>query len=1346
MSNVIKITDKNGNIQELQVDKNIELSVQSGDYVFIDELLNAVQLEIINNDNLKVVFPNGNEVVLNDIAKLISENPTGEIAPQFSDEELINSLTTKLEFLQNDLFDEGAVISNYAELLNALQAAAAGQEVLEDGSAAPEINIGDYKASDNEYELGHLRTAQADLNDDLVPGEAANNGTGTGDAGTDGTGTEATPLNTVVSLSATDTNEDVGEIVITATLTTAGETDVTITTEHGDILIPAGETTGTLVVDVQDSDVYLDPQTFSATVSEVSGGNFDNVDFSDATTTAQITDTIDTTTMTLETSAINEDSETVTVTAKLDNPAQTDMTVTLEDGTEITIEAGKTEGSTEVNLAEMSDVYNDDNGSYTATVESTTGGNFEKLDISGATVTTAITDTIDTTTMTLETSAINEDSETVTVTAKLDNPAQTDMTVTLEDGTEITIEAGKTEGSTEVNLAEMSDVYNDDNGSYTATVESTTGGNFEKLDISGATVTTAITDTIDTTTVTITGTVTSPSTIDVTNIDSEPNGINVYALDLNGDVQDLSVVKGTNHDGFGVNGKTSGSGASSELGHGNNGVSEKIVVDFDSEVKSLDVSFAWRNNRETAKVTFFDDEGNEVGSATVSGGGNNNEALVTYYDENGNVTKVETAQGGSDKVDLSYKFEPGNGQTFSKVEFSAPGYDDDYLINKITYKEVVNSDVTDVITNNGEVTLEIQTSNPPQAGTTAIAVVEVGGKEYHVQLDVNGRGTLNVEVNGDSDLTATVKEIIGGNFEDVDTSNANWDLASELISLDDNIDAVEDQTYYLDTTDFGDEQINVSQVKITELPENGTLYMNSGKIVETIVTNDGKEINVYENKQPIAAGTVITMADIAAGKVSFEPDSNSDEDGSFKFQADDGNGNFKNTEHTTTIKVTAVADAPTLDMDISDANVIAGEPQGGLFDDLTIEDGQNLDHSYYSNHHDQDLKIDNMNAHTINLSHGDDNVSIKYSVNGKYIELGGGDDNLVIGGSADNSTIYAGSGDDNVQIDGNMGSYVHLGSGDDNIQIASDANFNSGAKIDGGWGKDTLFFTGNASNYAIVDFWGNRLSFEDYNAGEYYTGHEYKIYKVDGNGTLQGNPLKVESIEKIVFEGDMADNAQDSYEYTIDLNAQLTDTDGSETLSDITLTNLPAGTVLKDSDGNELTANDDGSYTVPVDENGGEVSVTLSSQTQLDESALKEIKASVTSTEENGGDTETVSATDDSFIIEEDTVLDFDSLSQDQLPQASTLELGNGAQTLENVEYQDILSMASTDENSEKIFKILGDSEDTVNLKDGEGDNKWTKSEEQFTDEDGETFDVYTNQDLTVFIDSDADTNITGGI
>ncbi|WP_336973715.1 type I secretion C-terminal target domain-containing protein, partial [Alcaligenes sp. PF14] len=330
----------------------------------------------------------------------------------------------------------------------------------------------------------------------------------------------------------------------------------------------------------------------------------------------------------------------------------------------------------------------------------------------------------------------------------------------------VTIQGGTSE--TEFTVNTVDDVYKEPNEGLQVEITGVVDANdaFDYLSVGTQdSASTVIVDDFDPTSVSIKATVTKTSTIDVGNVGNTDSFI-VTATDKNGQTTNVSTVTGTDHDGFGVSGQA-GNGDDKELGYG-----ETLTVEFNNEVKSFDVQFAWRANSEKAKVEFFDAAGNSVGWAIISGGGSNTQALVTYYDANGDVTKTERVAGGSDKVDLAYTFEPGSGQNFTKAEFTAPGSTDDYLVHSISYKEVINDDATSIPGMESDVVFDIETSNPPDPSkydfetTFPTATVEIGGKEYVVTLDRNGKGSVSVTTDGSEDLVAKVVAV-DGNFEEV---------------------------------------------------------------------------------------------------------------------------------------------------------------------------------------------------------------------------------------------------------------------------------------------------------------------------------------------------------------------------------------------------------------------------------------------------------------------------------------------------------------------------------------------------------------------------------------------------
>uniref|UniRef100_UPI00082716F4 Ig-like domain-containing protein n=1 Tax=Aliarcobacter cryaerophilus TaxID=28198 RepID=UPI00082716F4 len=516
-----------------------------------------------------------------------------------------------------------------------------------------------------------------------------------------------------------------------------------------------------------------------------------------------------------------------------------------------------------------------------------------------------------------------------TVTIKLDKAQSEDLVVKLKNEftgeiQDVIIKAGETSKTVEVETSRVDDAYKQGITKETISIVSTSDSEINIVD-KKATIT--INDDVDPIDVTITATVTTPKIIDVNTKTDGTTGVKVTGYNSDGKETNLSIIKGTNHDGFGVEGKNLSNGDTKELG-----VGEKIVVEFTDgkDVNSLDVSFAWRNNHETAKLTFIND-GKIVGYATVDGDGSSTtKAIVKYYDKNNNLIKEVNAKGSSDKVDEAFTFElPSSKEegsdlvSFDKVEFSAPQNKDDYLINKIVYKEVLDPTVTDIVTNGGKVTFNIQIDEnyPPQGKATAI--VEINNIKYDVVLNATGRGTLTLDSSKlGTDLSKVevkVLEVKGGNYEKVNSAEKDFDFTPTVntpTSTDDTIFTDEDIAYTLKVTDFGEVSGNTKEFKITQLPENGKLFLIVTK-GETIFNKDGTQtVATEDTKVEITKDQIVTLAEVGARKVEFVANENSDDDGSFKFQVGDGNGNFSGN-YTTDIIVKAVADAPDVTIDVA---------------------------------------------------------------------------------------------------------------------------------------------------------------------------------------------------------------------------------------------------------------------------------------------------------------------------------------------------------------------------------------------------------------------------------------------
>ncbi|MDB6047966.1 MAG: von Willebrand factor [Pseudomonas sp.] len=307
-----------------------------------------------------------------------------------------------------------------------------------------------------------------------------------------------------LTLSATPTlTEAGGTLVYTASVTAAPLSPLVITLSNGQtITIGAGQTTGSISVPIADhNDPYIDPTQISTTVTGIAGGGGTAVTIDPTPAVTTITDTIDNTGLSLSASNTVTEGGQITYTATLTNAAQTPVTVTLSNGSVITIAAGESTGS--VNVATPpNDVYQ--NGStVSTTITGASGGNFEQLTPNTAPATTTITDSIDTTGLTLSASGTVAEGGQIVYTATLTNAAQTPVVVTLSSGDTITIAAGQTTGT--VNVAAPADTIYKDGTTISTTIASATGGNFENLVPNPAAALTTVTDTIDITYVGIQG-------------------------------------------------------------------------------------------------------------------------------------------------------------------------------------------------------------------------------------------------------------------------------------------------------------------------------------------------------------------------------------------------------------------------------------------------------------------------------------------------------------------------------------------------------------------------------------------------------------------------------------------------------------------------------------------------------------------------------------------------------------------------------------------------------------------------------------------------------------------------
>jgi surface adhesion protein len=308
---------------------------------------------------------------------------------------------------------------------------------------------------------------------------------------------------TSVSLSATPAVAEGGSIVYTATLTNPAGTPVAVTLSNGQIItIAANQTSGSITVAAPADDAYLDAGSVSARITNASGGNFENLTVVATPAVTQVSDTIDTSTVSLTATPTVGEGGSIIYTASVTAPVTgSPVVVTLANGQTITIAVGQSSGT--VSTAVSNDVYQG-HAPVTNSITNVSGGNYENLVGNPAQVSTNVTDSQDTTTVSLSATPSVAEGGSIIYTASLTNPAGTPVTVTLSNGQTITIAANQTSGS--VTVAAPGDDPYIDAGAVSARITGASGGNFENLAVNGATVVTQVTDTVDTSTVSLTAT------------------------------------------------------------------------------------------------------------------------------------------------------------------------------------------------------------------------------------------------------------------------------------------------------------------------------------------------------------------------------------------------------------------------------------------------------------------------------------------------------------------------------------------------------------------------------------------------------------------------------------------------------------------------------------------------------------------------------------------------------------------------------------------------------------------------------------------------------------------------
>ena len=388
-----------------------------------------------------------------------------------------------------------------------------------------------------------------------------------------------------------------------------------------------------------------------------------------------------------------------------------------------------------------------------------------------------------------------------------------------------------------------------------------------------------------------------------------------------------------------------------------------------------------------------------------------------------------------------------------------------------------------------------------------------------------------------------------------------------------------------------------------------------------------------------------------------------------------------------TVNVGVSATAPVVTMSISQATVAQGVINTSHTDlGAGYGDENTIDSMIYSTHAWDDRIVNGTDQNdTVNVvqglrqvvssGDGDDLIitADNENMNGLNLDTGAGSDRVVLGDSAqrsdnvintgtgndrvelanasdsgvwaDDVTINTGAGDDYVEHSTGRRQAVDLGEGNDTYEkttaettnmgvidytetveggwagdILYDGNgdrlINSANVIDGGQGIDTFIVNGSSTNYRVTA----------------RADGTYEVVETMGNAWDKGTfGVLIQNFENIQFTGDattvdLDTFTEQNFSYDVVLHTELTDTDGSETLSDLTLGSVPAGVVVLNASGDQIHPDGSGNYIITPD-GSGDVTVTLASYTPLTTDELNAISASSTATETANGLTATTTVT-----------------------------------------------------------------------------------------------------------------------
>ncbi|SDY61703.1 type I secretion C-terminal target domain (VC_A0849 subclass) [Pseudomonas sp. NFACC08-1] len=850
--------------------------------------------------------------------------------------------------------------------------------------------------------------------------------------------------------------------------------------------------------------------------------------------------------MTLTATPTVNENGTITYTATLTdangNPVTAQngpVTVTLDSGKTITIAAGASSGVLDVAVG--NDVYQGPT-TVTESIKDASGGNLEAIAPNTTPVSTTVSDVNDTTTVTLTATPTVNENGTITYTATLTdangNPVTAQngpVTVTLDSGKTITIAAGASSGVLDVAVG--NDVYTGA-PSVTESIKSASGGNLEAIGVDKTGASTAVGDTVDNTTVSITGStsvaegqaatytvsLTNPAQTEVTlkivysgtaadgtdftGVYTVKIPANATSATFNVATLDDKITEGTENFVVKIDSATGGNFEHLAVSGTNGSVSTSIIDNDAPPALDLDANNSSGKTGADYQVTFT--EGTTGPGVSIA----DTDLSITDPDSTllTGATIVLTNRQPGDALNL--------GNSVNGISINANSTD-----GKVVLTLTGNATLADYMQQIKNISF-INNSEDPSTVPRIITVTVTDGASY-------------------SNTATTTVNVVGVNDAPVATGGA--------------VTGTEDTSLVLGWSTFGISDVDNSAtslgVKITELPADGKLQYLDGATWKDVANNQ-----------------TFTKADIDAGKLRFTPDANESGANGYvgsstgnnqadyaqvKFQPTDGQA-LGNTG-TVKIDITPVADAPTLNVagnNVTSTGLIkevwtglsglgtdgSGAPSGTLKSVIDAAGTPNSSGTVTNVQSDS-----NVNPGTASKTSG----LIFLEAGKTYTFSGTGDDSLLvtIGGKTVAATTWGAGG----QLNGSftpttsgyytLDIYHHNQTGPGSYDVNLSVNGSTPVDLNG---AGVPLYTG------VTDLTNAGVTVSD-------------LHGTNGEGYYDGFKLN--------------EGAEGTSVHLSKITTALTDTDGSESLS-VKIGGMPEGSVLSDGAGHFATVGSNGEASV----------------------------------------------------------------------------------------------------------------------------------------------------------------------